>query len=267
VQQLIIPDTSISCSRFIFGTAALFNAGSRKARVRLLEAAIDHGFTHFDTAPYYGFGTAERDLGEVLSRRPGIGITTKVGIYSPGGESQPTPVVFLRKALGRVVKTMSRATVDFSLVRAKAAIEASLQRLRREHIEIYMLHEPEVHLLATDEWQRWLETQIAGGKIGAYGLALTADKLLPFLQAGFQPPVIQMLDSLDGREADVLGRHGRPMQITYGYVSAARAKAPHASVPRILCEATARNRHGPIIVSTRRPDRLAQYARIDAGTS
>lgn len=98
MRQVILPGTDLSVSRFSFGTASLFNVGSSKMRANLLAAAFDNGFTHFDTAPYYGFGTAERDLKPLLKAHPDITVATKVGIYSPGGEAQSTASVFLRKA-------------------------------------------------------------------------------------------------------------------------------------------------------------------------
>src|SRR5690606_23775132 len=116
---VVIPGTELRCSRFIFGTASLFNVGDRAKRLALLMAAVDAGFTHFDTALYYGFGWAERDLGELARVRPCVTITTKVGIYSPGGEDASRTMVFLRKAAGRLIPAISRPTVDFALVRAR----------------------------------------------------------------------------------------------------------------------------------------------------
>src|SRR3712207_7513257 len=40
-----------------------------RSRQELLGSALDAGFTHFDTAPMYGEGMAERTLGQFLSRR------------------------------------------------------------------------------------------------------------------------------------------------------------------------------------------------------
>lgn len=258
-----VPGTSLTVSRFVFGTASLFNVGARRDRIALLEAAIEAGFTHFDTAPYYGFGWAERDLGEVMQRHRSVTITTKVGIYSPGGEEAPRPMVLLRKAAGRLLPAISRPTINFTLSRAKTALEASLARLRQDRVALYMLHEPELALLDTHEWQRWLETEVARGRVGAFGLALTHDKLLPFLdKAPALAPVVQMLDSLDHREADCLLERGRPLQITYGYVSASRASGSSSSVTNILKAALARNTEGAIIVSTTKAERLKQYPRL-----
>jgi hypothetical protein len=87
--------------------------------------------------------------------------------------------------------------------------------------------------------------------------------LLPFLQ---QAPgltgVVQTFDSLDGKEADVVLHSGKPLQITYGYVSAAFSRAKPMSVEDVLRGAVVRNSEGAIIVSTRRRERLAQYVRL-----
>lgn len=258
--RIVLPRTDLPISRFVFGTASIFNTGDATARQRLLHAAVEQGFTHFDTAPYYGFGIAERDLAPVLRAHRGIGVTTKVGLYSPGGERQPDWMVFGRKIAGRAIKAISRPEIDFSLARARRALSDSLKRLGRDHIELYMLHEPKIGLLDTDEWQGWLEKEQSSGQIGAHGLALNADQLRRFLEICPQfCGVIQLLDSLDRKEADLLAEFGRPMQITYGYVSAARARGDERSVATILQEALARNSTGALIVSTRRPERLSQY--------
>ena len=157
MNHVTLAGTGLRTSRFIFGTASLFNVGGRRRRLALLEAAIDRGFTHFDTAPYYGFGWAERDLGAVLKRHPGITVTTKVGIYSPGGEFQSQASVLLRKAAGRAIPALSKPAVDFALTRARRSLTDSLNRLQCEQVAAYMLHEPEIELLDTDEWQRWLD--------------------------------------------------------------------------------------------------------------
>ncbi len=263
-----LPGTQISLSRFIFGTASLFNAGPQHQRLALLEAAVAAGFTHFDTAPYYGFGWAERDLGELMCRHPHVTVTTKVGIYSPGGENAARASIFLRKAAGRFVPAISRPTVDFTLARAQKMFESSLLRLKRKQVALYMLHEPELPMVSTDEWQRWLEAEVARGRIGAFGLALTSELLVPFLDAApALAPIVQVLDSLSNCEADCLTKRGRPMQITYGYVSAARKLEPRQSVSDILSEALRRNQRGAIIVSTTKSERVSQYAKLLEGKS
>jgi D-threo-aldose 1-dehydrogenase len=265
LQQVVLPGTDFVVSRFIFGTASLLNAGDARTRQRLLDAVVDTGFTHFDTAPYYGFGIAERDLAPILHKHRNTSVTTKVGLYSAGGEAQSEQMVFLRKAAGRVLHALSRPTVDFSVKRARAALEGSLRRMGREQVEVYMLHEPLLPLLDTDEWLRFLGDARAAGKVRHYGLALTADRLAPFLSTqSALADLVQVCDSLADKEADILPRSGRPLQITYGYVSAARAAGSQLGVEDVLRAALQRNRDGAIIVSSRRKERLAQYAQLAA---
>ncbi len=265
MRQLMLSGTDISVSRFIFGTASLFNAGQTSDRQRILDAAFDHGLQHFDTAPYYGFGHAERDLRDLLRRQSKATVTTKVGIYSPGGENQSAPAVFLRKAAGRVFPPLARPTHDWSVDRARQALEGSLRRLGRDHIDLYMLHEPDQARVDADAWKNWLERELKAGRIRAYGIAVDTRRLLPFLsQDNDLTRVIQTADSLSGREADQLVTYGRALQITYGYVSAAKRGNPQMDVRQTLSEALKRNRTGAVIVSTKKTQRMSQYAELAA---
>ena len=263
MQQITLPGTRLGVSRFIFGTAGLFNVGSEAKRANLLESAVDHGFTHFDTAPYYGFGTAERALKLLLARFPDLTVTTKVGLYSPGGECQSDWRVLLRKAGGRLIPGLSRPAVDWNLSRARRALDASLRRLGRGHIDLYALHEADIRLLDSEEWLRWLEDEVRVGRVRHFGIALDMDRLRPFLET--RNPlgaIIQTSDSLEGCEADLLARYGRPLQITYGYLSDAIRRHGTTDARRVLGSALARNRYGAVIVSTSKPSRMAQYAEL-----
>lgn len=256
-----LPGTGLRVSRFIFGTGGLLNVGSSSRRLRLLFAAVDAGFTHFDTAPYYGFGVAERDLAAVLAARPEVTFTTKVGLNPPGGADQPVSLVLLRKVLGRAIASLSRPLVDFSLAAGRRSLEDSLRRTGRDRIDAYLLHDPMIPLVATEEWRTWLESCVSAGKVRYFGLALPPESVQLFLgnDAVFGS-VLQVRDSIAGREADVLERFGRVKQITYGYVSAALRADPQRSVPEVLRAALARNRDGAIIVTSRRRDRMPQYS-------
>jgi aryl-alcohol dehydrogenase-like predicted oxidoreductase len=206
---------------------------------------------------------AERDLAPVLANHREVAVTTKVGIYSPGGEMQSGPVIFLRKAGGKIIPALSRRTVDWDLSRAQRSLQDSLKRLGRDRVDLFMLHEPVLAFLRVDEWLRWLESKVTEGWVGRFGLAVHTDRLEPFLAEAPQlSAVVQTFDSLERNEADVLARYGQPFQITYGYVSAARAHGNNSPVTDILKGALKRNPQGAIIVSTKKLERLGQYARL-----
>ncbi|MHA6332886.1 aldo/keto reductase [Qipengyuania sp. CAU 1752] len=262
MRQIIVPNTDLKLSRFVFGTSGLFNVRGRAKREALLEQAVAHGFTHFDTAPYYGFGHAERDLAPILRSNPHTTVTTKVGLYSPGGEEQPAWQVLARKAAGKAIASLSKPALDFSIDRARQSLEDSLTRLGRERVDMFLLHEPQHALLDTQEWLRWLEDCRTQGKVRYFGMAGLPDVTAPIVtQAPGLAQVLQLADSLDRQEAGTLLVE-REMQITYGYVSAALERTPSANVPDVLARALARNRTGAVIVSTTRVERLAQYAPI-----
>ncbi|CAN5191363.1 hypothetical protein BH10PSE13_BH10PSE13_05210 [soil metagenome] len=263
MKKIAIAGTDIACSKFIFGTASLFNAGDERERAALLAAAADHGFTHCDTAPRYGFGMAERDLAPLLRAHPNLTVTTKVGLYPPGGTEQSARCIFLRKFAGKLLPPLSRPIKSFDLSRAEQALVGSLKRLGRDHIDIYMLHEPERGLVDVDAWVNWLQGRQAAGQIRHFGIALPDAHIAPFLsdESGIAP-VIQTIDSLDEKQADCVIAAGRPLQFTYGYMSAARQRGDARPAREILGDAIRRNATGAILVSTTKAERVGQYAAI-----
>lgn len=94
----------------------------------VVDAALDAGITLFDTADIYGTdrdGGSERLLGEVLDgRREEVVLATKFGMDMAGGNGPDWGVRGSRRYIRR-------------------AVEASLRRLRTDHIDLYMLHEPD----------------------------------------------------------------------------------------------------------------------------
>lgn len=258
-----LPDTSLSVSRFIFGTASLHHVGGMGAQVAHLRAAADSGFRHFDTAPLYGFGQAEQALGMAFGAKSsagnGITLTTKVGLYPPGRSSQSRIELMGRKVLGKILPSISRPLANWSVALARVSLDQSLKRLRRDFVELLLLHEPIDALIKTDEWQRWLEDE-TGNRIMHFGICGETSRLAPFVKDGSGlAKVIQAPDSLGNREADQLVHGTRFPQLTYGYLS---SNKEGGCVEKILGLALARNSSGAILVSTRDRSRLNSFARI-----
>jgi len=257
--SICLPATTLTLSRLSFGTGSLHHLLQEKQRLALLQTAADAGFTHFDSSPYYGFGLAEQSLGALppaLLQR--LTIASKVGLYGPAGASAAIPAILLRKIAGKALPGLNRAVVDWSLNQARQSLENSLRRLRRGWLDILFLHEPVPALIASEEWQRWLESLVQAGTIRHYGIAGEAANIGAMLErAPGLAPVVQVRDSLDLRQADVLEQHARAMQLTYGYVSAANG----VDAASLLRAALQRNVSGSILVSTRRIERVAALAR------
>jgi len=68
MHKIKIPNTNLKISKLIFGTASLIKNLRVKKQLYILDCAIQNGFSHFDTAPLYGFGSTEKLLGNILKK-------------------------------------------------------------------------------------------------------------------------------------------------------------------------------------------------------
>jgi aryl-alcohol dehydrogenase-like predicted oxidoreductase len=169
--------------RLGFGCVSLGSAsrgGSRRADVALVREAIDLGVTLFDTADVYGAGASERVLGRALGRR-----RDEVVIATKGGYLFRERSAIEQRAR-RIVATARRGPPgrrsglgggaggghgydarDDSARHLRTAVEASLRRLRTDHIDVYQLHgPPDVH---PDLFEELADLRSAG-KVGAFGI-------------------------------------------------------------------------------------------------
>lgn len=260
MREAVIAGTNVRVSRFGYGTGSLHHAFSSGARQNLLQAAASSGMTHFDTAPYYGYGLAESDLGRFLrGQRSRFTVATKVGLYPWGQPARHAASVWGRKAIGRVMPAVSSAVADWSVERARRSLDESLRRLGTDYVDFLFLHEPDPAIVPHDSYLDWLKAEAARGRIRAWGLAGLGNQVATFVHADSAlSQVVQTKDSLQGREAQFLLDHGRPLQFTYGYFSAARE--PSQALGAGPAEVLKRNPSGTILVSTQRPERLKTLA-------
>jgi aryl-alcohol dehydrogenase-like predicted oxidoreductase len=127
-----------------------------RSAIHLLHEAIELGVEHFDTAELYGIGGAnETLLGEAFAdRRDKVFIATKFG---------PT----------RDLQTGEFTGLDGSPENCRRAIEASLQRLRTDHVDLYYLHRVDP-TTPIEETVAAMASLVAEGKVGAIGLSEAA---------------------------------------------------------------------------------------------
>ena len=244
-----VPNTQLKISKFIFGTGRIVNVYSKLKRQNILRHALDCGFTHFDTAPYYGFGNSEKDLGDLIKNN-NFTVTTKVGLYPNGGTDQSMLNVFLRKSAGKIFKNISKVEIDFNLNKAKNSLDQSLKRLKKETIDFFALHEGNYNLIKLDEWMRWIEDIKKEGKIKYFGTSSNLENLNSFSQDNSYKvfDIIQIQDSLEDKEADIIKKFNLKLQITYGYLSRKKKiERNEENIQKII----KRNSNGAIIVSSR----------------
>jgi aryl-alcohol dehydrogenase-like predicted oxidoreductase len=112
--------SGISVSALGLGCGAvggLMVRGSAADQERAVARSLDAGITFFDTAPGYGDGASETNLGRVLAKlRPEIVLATKV-----------------------MLRPEERGEIAAAVPRS---VEASLRRLGRDSVDLLQLHNP-----------------------------------------------------------------------------------------------------------------------------
>jgi hypothetical protein len=149
---------------------------------------------------------------------------------------------------------------------ATASVRESLSRLRRSHIDLLLLHEPSISLDLADIFAEWFEGLRQSGTIRYWGIAGEPESCMPLVLSGHPvAAIVQVRDSLDGREASALSHADRELQFTFGYLSR-RAPSSELRQPReVIREALQVNRAGSILVSTRRLDHLRSLVEVAEG--
>jgi D-threo-aldose 1-dehydrogenase len=160
-----------------FGTGPF---GARPPQLRAqseaaVHAALAGGVRHFDTAPFYGLGQAERWLGSALAGVPRSDflVSTKVG---------RSPVS---------VSGELRAEFDFSRDSVLRSLEESLTRLGLDAVDIVLIHDPDEHWeQAVSQAYPALAELRAQGVIAAIGVGMNQWQLPARLIAEADPDVV-----------------------------------------------------------------------------
>jgi aryl-alcohol dehydrogenase-like predicted oxidoreductase len=111
--------SDLNVSEISLGSWLTFGVGvDRDRAVACIDRAFDLGINFFDTANVYGRGQAESFLGEALAGRPRSTYVLATKLYFP----------------------MSATDQGLSRAQIRKQIDASLQRLRVDHVDLYQCH-------------------------------------------------------------------------------------------------------------------------------
>nr|WP_203614766.1 aldo/keto reductase [Streptomyces sp. SID13726] len=139
-------------------------------------AAWQRGIRYFDTAPHYGLGLSERRLGEALRAFPRskFTVSTKVGRRLEPAEASGDDL-----ANGFAVPATRRRVWDFSADGVRRTLEASLERLGLDRVDVVYLHDPDDHAeQAFHEGYPALEKLRSEGMVGAIGAGMNQAGML-----------------------------------------------------------------------------------------
>jgi len=153
VKQRPLGKTGLIVSELSLGTWGLSGDGygpvPEEDAERVIRRAVDLGINLFDTSDAYGAGKMEALLGRALEKNKDAIIVTKGGID----------------------RTLSPPKRKFEGEYIRASVERSLRRLRRDCIDVYMLHNPSADAIFVGDAQSVLEDLKHSGKIRHWGVS------------------------------------------------------------------------------------------------
>lgn len=183
MKTCVIPGTDLTVTRIAYGCSSLVEwnrqpvgeAEVAKA-VHIVKAAFDNGITFFDMANSYAFHRTEIAFGRVLRQSPGlrgkIVIQSKCGVVT-GDERQ----------LGGVFR------VESSRKHIVSNVDDSLQRLGVEHLDILLLHWPDL-LVRPQEVAEAFDELERDGKVRHFGVSNHTPGQIDLLKKSVKQPLV-----------------------------------------------------------------------------
>lgn len=275
----------IEASVLGFGCAPIMGSVGKEDALRAMSAAVEKGVNYFDIAPSYGFGEAEPLLGSFMQsrRRDDFVITTKFGIRATTLAMVARPLKGIVRALrGKkpsapaAEPTGPRAPVagtgrlhEHVTITADgmvASVHRSLTRLRTDHLDGLLLHEPNERITDIDSVLKAAAKLKQDGKIRAFGMAITLEQFathqaylpqMDFLQ--FNVP-----DTMKDLESITASRGTMP-NVTFGAMRAMggiRAERPGLTANEWLTELHGRFPNTVMLVSMFSPSHLESNCKL-----
>lgn len=139
-----------------------------------IRSAWELGVRYFDTAPLYGHGLSEARLGAVLRTLPRdeLVVSTKVGRLLEPRVGAGEPTIFQDTPPYEPV-------FDFGADAVERSLEASLDRMGLDRVDVVLVHDPDDHLdQALRETLPRLEQLRADGRVSAIGAGMNQSPAL-----------------------------------------------------------------------------------------
>ncbi|KAG0098691.1 hypothetical protein BGZ93_010654 [Podila epicladia] len=189
-----LPKRGITLSKLGFGAYRVND--TQDAHRRALEKAVASGVNVIDTSAHFGFGIVGasetfigKTLKDILASKPGLRREQFV-IVSKAGFVLPQTPAFPAEVLGHVPSYAKINDSSYHSIHPtflKDQITASLARLQLDTLDIFLLNHPERMLgdrqtpyskpklyKEIAEAFAYLDTEVAAGRIGGYGLCSNA---------------------------------------------------------------------------------------------
>ena len=136
--------SGLKVSRLCLGTMNFGWFTPEKEAFRIMDAALEAGINLFDTANSYGGTKEKRGSTEEL-----------IGRWFAQGEARRERVVLATKVYGSMLDSHDgpNAPAGLSAFKIRRHLEASLRRLRTDHIELYQMHHIDKRVTWDELWE------------------------------------------------------------------------------------------------------------------
>jgi aryl-alcohol dehydrogenase-like predicted oxidoreductase len=148
--------SDLQVSEISLGSWLTFGVGVERGQAAaVVDKAFDLGINFIDTANIYGRGAAETFLGEVLAKRPRDSYVLATKLFFP----------------------MTDSDYGLSRTQIEKQLDASLARLRTDHVDLYQCHRYDEHT-PLEETMAALTEAVRSGKTRTIGFSeWPADKI------------------------------------------------------------------------------------------
>ncbi len=190
MRQRVLGRSGLNVSELALGTWGLsgdaYGPVTESDQDEVIERALDYGINLFETADVYGAGKMETKLGERLAGTEDTYVVTKIGT-----DLQTKP-------------KRKRFDVEY----LKTALERSRERLKRDKLDVVLLHNPSVAAIANGEAIEWLQSQVDDGHLRAWGISAGSKEVVgAALSKPFVPYVIELvLNVFSASDYDLMER-------------------------------------------------------------
>jgi len=176
--------TKISSKPLIYGCmtiggdfdASPLSSEQRKSGRAAIDAALECGINFFDHADIYCFGKSETVFGEFLAANPDLRdkiiLQSKCGICLRNQPEEGLP--------GRY---------DLSFNHIVNAVDGSLRRLQTDHLDVLLLHRPDI-LIEPKEVAQAFDRLYRTGKVRNFGVSNHTPAQIELLKASIEQPIV-----------------------------------------------------------------------------